>query len=93
MAPKKYTKAVAIAVSLSMIANFSPQVYASDSVAIPNNNRPPVLLANHSEIHSKNQFSVKSINKKLSSIIRLNFSLINITKLIRCSIDYLIILF
>ena len=70
MVPKKYTKAVAIAVSLSMIANFSPQVYASDSVAIPNNNRPPVLLANHSEIHSKNQFSVKSINKKLSSIIR-----------------------
>ena len=70
MAQKKYTKAVAIVLSLSTIANFSPQVYASDSVAIPNNNRPPVLLANNSEIHSKNQFSVKSINKKLSSIIR-----------------------
>ena len=70
MAPQKYTKVVAIGLSLSMIANISPQVYASDLVAIPQNNSSAVIPQNTSIIQSNStEFSMKSIETKVSNIL------------------------
>ena len=66
----KTKKAVAIGLSLSMMANFSSQVYASDLVAFPQNNSSIIIPPNSSIVQSNStNFSMKSIESKISNIL------------------------
>ena len=67
---KKTKKTVAIAVSLSMIANLSPHVYASDLVAFPQNNTSVIILPNSTIVQSNStEFSMKSIEDKINNVL------------------------
>lgn len=70
MSLKKTKKAVAIAVSLSMIANLSPQVYANAVVTIPQNNSSATIPHYYSisQSHSTD-LSFKSIKSKISDVL------------------------
>lgn len=70
MSLKMSKKAVAIGLSLSMMANLSPQVYAFDLVALPQNNSSVIIPQNSSIIQSNStDFSMKSIESKINNII------------------------
>ncbi len=71
MLQNKTKKAVAVGLSLSMIANFSQQVYASDLVTIPQNNNSVIIPHNSSIIQSHSiSFSMKSIESKISNVLK-----------------------
>lgn len=71
MVSNKTKKAICIAVALSLIANLSTQVHASDLVAIPQNNTLVVIPPNSSIIqHHSTKFSMKSIEDKMSNILK-----------------------
>ena len=67
---KTSKKAVAIGLSLSMIANISPQIYASDLVAFPQNNTSVIIPPNSTIVQSNStEFSMKSIEEKINNIL------------------------
>ena len=70
MVSNKTKKAICIAVALSLMANLSPQVYAGDLVAIPQNNSSIIIPPHSSIVHSNStNFSMKSIEAKMSNIL------------------------
>ena len=67
----KIKKTLSVAVSLSLITNLSPQVYASDLIAIPQNNSSVVIPQNPSIIqYNSTEFSMKTIESKMNNILK-----------------------
>lgn len=70
MVSNKTKKAICVAVALSLMANLSPQIYAGDLVAFPQNNTSVVIPQNSSIVQSNlTEFSMKSIESKMSNIL------------------------
>ena len=70
MVSNKTKKAICVAVALSLIANLSTQVHASDLVAIPQNNASVIIPQNSSIVQNHStDFSMESIESKISNVL------------------------